>query len=136
MSENHTEAITVSLTERQLFEALSSIEQQGKKISNEEYYQAVNTLLPEDLHFEYDRKTYTSLDAVIKKYKRSKKTQKFFIENAGSEVLLCLDLPHSNLNHVVLNEQPEPPVKKRRQSEEYTTKFTQSYKDFNDLERR
>ena len=51
-----SEITSISLTEKQLFQALFSVEQTGKKILNEEYYQAVNTLLPLNLHFAYDRK--------------------------------------------------------------------------------
>lgn len=124
-----SQTTTISLTEKQLFQALFSVEIAGKRALHEEYYQGINTLLPRDLHFSYDRKTYTPLDGVIKRYCRLKKTNKSFLENAGNDVLLCLDAP------VVVDEQPPTP-KKRRRSEVITTSFTQSYKDFNSLEPR
>ena len=62
--------------------------------------------------------------------RRGHGSQSSLLEKAGNQVLLCLDVPVQ-----VVDEQPPAP-KKRRRSEEITTSFTQSYKDFNNLEPR
>ena len=44
----------IEFTEKQLFELVSSIEKRGRKLSNREYYAAVNCKLPPTCNLEPD----------------------------------------------------------------------------------
>ena len=124
-------------SEKDLFRIFASVDAKEKKVAHEkDYYEGVNSKLPESCWLPYNH--MPELNASIKKYKRKKKKKmstSMIVQEATSDKILKVELPFLDppSGPSTLEDESPPLPKKSRGPEEFSTSFSKSYKDFHDL---
>ena len=122
---------------KDLFWIFASVDAKEKKVAHEkDYYEGVNSKLPESCWLPYNH--MPELNASIKKYKRKKKKKmstSMIVQEATSDKILKVELPFLDppSGPSTLEDESPPLPKKSRGLEEFSTSFSKSYKDFHDL---
>ena len=123
--------------EKDLFRIFANVDARDKKAAHEkEYYDGVNSRLPESCWLPYNH--VPELNVSIKKYKRKKKEKistSMIVQEATSDKILKVELPFLDppSSSSTLEDESPPLPKKLRGPEEIRISFSKSYKDFNDL---
>ena len=142
--------ISIKFTEKDLFQIFVNVDKvQKKKVKEKEYYDYLNNnslspscrILPNN----------TNVDSAIRKYKRLKVqrlSSSQILQLASTDIILCVDVPSTTPVLIVsvpvpvnVDEHQQPPVndekppaaKKSCGLEEFSTSFSKSYKDFDDM---
>ena len=85
---------TIELTEKQLFNAFSSIEVRGKKPTEADYYATINNLLPSNCRLAPG--SSVEINTAIRKYKRrkvGKSSLKALVNSCSNDVIFSVDIP-------------------------------------------